>query len=96
MTNYLVIEIQNNVVLPVHVKESRAEAESTYHMILASACISSVETHTAVLMNNEGFVIDSKCYKHPVETKALEEETKVLEEETKAEVEAPAVEESEK
>lgn len=89
MTNYLVIEIQNNVVLPVHVKESRAEAESTYHMILASACISSVETHTAVLMNNEGFVIDSKCYKHPVETKALEEETK-------AEIEAPAVEESEK
>lgn len=89
MTNYLVIEIQNNVVLPVHVKESRAEAESTFHTILASACISSVETHTAVLMNNEGFVIDSKCYKHPVETKAIEEETK-------AEVEAPAVEESEK
>ena len=96
MTTYLVMEIQNNVVLPVHVKDNRAEAESTFHMILASACISSVETHTAVLMNNEGFVIDSKCYKHPVETKALEEETKVLEEETKAEVEAPAVEESEK
>ena len=89
MTNYLVIEIQNNTVLPVHVKDNREEAESTFHMILASACISSVETHTAVLMNNEGFVIDSKCYKHPVETKALEEETK-------AEVEAPAVEESEK
>lgn len=89
MTNYLVIEIQNNIVLPVHVKDNREEAESTYHMILASACISSVETHTAVLMNNEGFVIDSKCYKHPVETKALEEETK-------AEIETPAVEESEK
>lgn len=89
MTTYLVMEIQNNVVLPIHVKDNRAEAESTFHMILASACISSVETHTAVLMNNEGFVIDSKCYKHPVETKALEEETK-------AEIEAPAVEESEK
>ena len=89
MTNYLVIEIQNNTVLPVHVKDNREEAESTFHMILASACISSVETHTAVLMTNEGFVIDSKCYKHPVETKALKEETK-------AEVEAPAVEESEK
>jgi len=65
---FVVIEIQNNIVLPVIVKESRAEAESAYHMILASAAISAVPIHTAVLMTNEGFKIASECYKHEVET----------------------------
>ena len=64
---FLVIEIQNNTVLPVTVKETQAEAESTYHSILAAAAISSVETHTAVLINNEGRMIMSQCYKHEVE-----------------------------
>ena len=61
---YVVVEIQNNVVLPVHVLETRAQAESTYHSILASAAISKVPVHTAVLMTNEGFTIASQCYKH--------------------------------
>lgn len=64
---FIVMEIQNGTVLPVIVKESRAEAESAYHMILASAAISTVEVHTAVLMTNEGFMLESKCYKHEVE-----------------------------
>lgn len=64
---FIVMEIQNGTVLPVIVKESRAEAESAYHMILAAAAISTVEVHTAVLMTNEGFMLESKCYKHEVE-----------------------------
>ena len=80
---YIVIEIQNDTVLPVTVKETREEAESTYHMMLASAAISEVPVHTAVLMTNEGFVIATQCYKHNVVNKGLitEEENEEITEE---------------
>ena len=67
---YIVIEIQNGAALPAIVKESREEAESAYHMILAAAAISEVEEHTAIMFTGRGLVLESKCYLHPVEAEA--------------------------
>lgn len=67
---YTVIEMQTNngttVVLPPAAKETREEAESTWHQIMAAAAISSVEIHTAVILNAEGQIIRTGCYKHQV------------------------------
>lgn len=71
--HYLVIEVQNDVVLPVIVKEKQAEAESAYHTILAAAAVSPVAVHTAILLNNKGFLLDSQCYEHMEEPENPEE-----------------------
>lgn len=70
---YIVLEIQNAIVLPVIVKETREEAESAYHAILAAAAISSVNIHTAVIMTNKGHLIASQCYDHTPAPEAVEE-----------------------
>ena len=64
---YIVVEIQNGTVLPVIVKETRNEAESAYHTILAAAAISEVAEHTAIMCTSRGVLLESKCYLHEVE-----------------------------
>lgn len=65
---YIVLEFQTNgeqtaIAAPVK-KQTLNEAESVYHQVLASAAISSVEKHTAMVVNDEGVVYDQKCYYH--------------------------------
>ena len=65
--SYITFEIQNtNGTVGTITKtfEDRLQAESDYHTILASAAISSVPVHSAALMTDEGFMLESKCYKH--------------------------------
>ena len=68
---YIVIEIQTNAngtvgnIVTAH--DTRAAAESTFHTVLASAAISALPSHAAVLMDNEGSIIDSRCYTHEPE-----------------------------
>ena len=68
---YIVLEMQTNgnntSVLPVITRESLNEAESAYHSILASAAISNVQRHTAMVIDEDGVVFDVKCYRHGVE-----------------------------
>ena len=70
MSKYIVIEMQTNadgtVGNLVSAYDERNAAESAYHSVLASAAISSLPCHAAVLMTNEGFQLMSQCYKHPV------------------------------
>lgn len=64
---YIIIEIQSNgenVSTLVTVKETRNDAESVYHSVLAAAAISSVEKHSAVLLTSEGKHIMSQVYYH--------------------------------
>ena len=74
---YIVIEIQTNLdgtvgnLITAH--DDRNSAESKYHTVLASAAISSLPAHSAVLLTNEGFPLESKCYKHEVEPEVSEE-----------------------
>ena len=63
---YIVLEIQNTAVL-VNSYDTRNEAENKYHMILAYAAVSSVEKHSAVMLNDDGSFIKSETFEHEVE-----------------------------
>lgn len=65
---YIIQEIQtvNNktALLPAIQKADRNEAESTYHSILASAFISSVDVHTVIMYDEHGNQIMSQYIEH--------------------------------
>lgn len=42
----------------------QAQAERQYHLYCAAAATSDYPVDTAMLMTTEGFVMESKCYKH--------------------------------
>lgn len=75
---YIITEIQSGadgVGIINQTAADRQHAESVYHMMLGAAAISAVKTHSVVLMTDEGFVLESKCYKHvPVPEPAPEPE----------------------
>ena len=47
-------------------KDTRDEAESSYHSILASAAKSTHKTHAATMLNEEGYALKNECYKHEI------------------------------
>lgn len=65
---YIVIELQKNeyggVSNIVTEHSTLAEAESKYYTVLASAAVSKLPIHSAVLVSEEGFPIKNQCYKH--------------------------------
>lgn len=65
---YIVIEMQKNtdghVTTLVTEHATLAEAESKYHSVLAYAAVSVLPCHSAAILSDEGFCVDSKCYKH--------------------------------
>lgn len=64
---YIVIELQkiNNTVANIVTEHNTlAEAESKYYSILASAAISNIACHSAVIISEEGFPVRNQCYKH--------------------------------
>lgn len=65
---YIVIELQKtkegHVSNLVTEHATLAEAESKYHSVLAYAAISDIPVHSAVILSEEGFCVNSKCYKH--------------------------------
>ena len=68
---YTIIETQMNgdtmAVVTPDVEAERDRAESIYHTRLSSAAISSVEIHSVSMLNAEGKLIKSECYKHPAQ-----------------------------
>ena len=65
---YLVMEIQTNadgsVGNIVTAYDDRNEAESAYHGILASAALSALPCHAAIISTNEANVLMGARYKH--------------------------------
>ena len=65
---YIVIEIQTGwdgtVGNIVTAYDTKNEAESHYHTVLAAAAISTIMKHSAVIMDEEGAVYGSMCYRH--------------------------------
>ena len=64
---FIVIELQTNGGTTsnlVTAYNTRAEAESHYHTVLAAAAVSSVEVHAAILVSSEGFPLMHACYLH--------------------------------
>lgn len=65
---YIVIELQTNadgaVGNLVYQYNSRDEAESKFHSILAAAAISALPVHAAVMLTNAGTMVKSEYYRH--------------------------------
>lgn len=65
---YIVLEIQtnveDNVATLVTQKESLAEAQSAYYMVLSAAAVSQVPYHAAMLLTNEGITLMSMGFDH--------------------------------
>lgn len=76
---YLIIEIQNdngNVAHLVHTADTRQGAESVYHQILMYAATSTLTSHSATILTQEGYPVMHQCYQHqpePVEPEPEEE-----------------------
>jgi len=70
MTKYLVVEIQTwdtgAIQTPTNAFDTQANAEAKYHDILSKAAVSQLPKHAAVLMTNDGYVMETKCYEHEV------------------------------
>ena len=64
---YIVIELQTNneqTANIVQTKESKDEAMSVYHSILAAAAVSNVQFHTALVIDERGQYLARECYTH--------------------------------
>ena len=62
---YIVIELQNGVIGGnTWAYDTREDAEVKLYQVLAEVVKSPVEVHTVMLVTDEGFVIDCRCYKH--------------------------------
>ena len=65
---YIVIELQKDAkgevsnIVTGH--STLADAESKYYSILASAAISEIPVHSAIVVSEEGFPVRNQCYKH--------------------------------
>ena len=69
---YIVIELQKTENALSHLEttfENRDEAESKFHEVLKYAAISSIPIHSAVMLDDSGFLIRTESYPHqlPVE-----------------------------
>ena len=65
---YILIELQTNrdgtVGNLVTAYDNLDQAESAWHSVLATAAISALPVHAAVIVNNLGEVVESRCYHH--------------------------------
>lgn len=71
---YIVIELQTNndgvVGNLVYSYTDRNQAEQKYHLVLASAAVSTLPAYAAVLMTSDGRTLASQCYKHVEESES--------------------------
>ena len=68
---FIIIELQTtngHTANIVTTKDTKNEALSTYHTILASAAISQVDVHTAVVMDIYGNYIAMESFDHTTNT----------------------------
>lgn len=64
---YLVVELQttgNQTANIATAYESREQADSKFHTILASAAISQVPVHAAVILDEHGDILANGSYEH--------------------------------
>ena len=74
---YLILEIQKNgdsVATLINKYNTFEVAQSAYYTILAAAVISAVETHSVVLMTDEGSVVSKETFIHLVQDEQEAEE----------------------
>lgn len=65
MGKYIVIEMQNGAIGGnTWAYDGRADAEVKLFQVLSEVVKSPVAVHTVMLVTDEGFVLDCKCYRH--------------------------------
>jgi len=68
MEKYIVLEIQTNadgtVGTLLSSYDDQNAAWSKYHTVLAAAAVSRLPVHSAVVMTNHGYVLESRNYQH--------------------------------
>jgi len=70
----LVTKQDDTFIVSTYKKETRDEAEKAFHSILSVAATSTNKYHSAAILNPEGKLLKSECYKHdPLATKPEEE-----------------------
>lgn len=71
---YLVIEIQtfadDRISTPAYAYDSLDKAWSKYYSVLSAAAVSKLPVHSALITDNRGYLIDSKCFTHEEEENA--------------------------
>lgn len=74
MAKYVVVEMQNGVVgNNAWNYDTREDAEVKYYQVLAEVVKSPVAVHTVMLLTDDGFILDTKCYKHGAAPEAASE-----------------------
>ena len=77
---YVVIEMQNGIIgSNTWVYDDRASAEVKEFQVLSEVVKSPVPVHTVMLVTDEGFVLDCKCYKHEPQPEQPEPEPEIVE-----------------
>ena len=64
---FVVIELQKNgeqLASLVTQHDTLFEAESKFHQVLSAAAVSTIEKHSAVLINENGAFLRTECYDH--------------------------------
>ena len=65
--NFIVVEAQTNdgtTALLTSVHATQNEAESKYHLVLSAAAVSTLDRHSAALLDETGYCLKSQCYEH--------------------------------
>ena len=71
---YVVIEMQNGQIgSNAWAYETREDAEVKEYQVLSEVVKSPVAVHTVLLLSDEGFELDRKCYKHDAQPVAVTE-----------------------
>lgn len=70
MSHYVAIEQKEKqdgtYEVSTYKKDTRDEAEKAFHSILAVAATSEHPVHSACILNPEGKLLKSECYKHEI------------------------------
>ena len=71
---YFVTEIQvydgGGVSTPTTAHDSLNAANAKYHQVLASAAVSKLPVHAAIMYVDEGYAIKGECFKHGEEAQS--------------------------
>lgn len=62
----LVTKQDRTFTVSTYKKDTRDDAEKAYHSILAVAATSANPIHSAVILNPEGKLLRTECYKHDI------------------------------
>lgn len=75
---YIIIEIQKNqdnqIATLVNSYTDKNLAQQKYHQVLAAASVSSILIHSAVMLNEDGYLIKKQSYYHNIEPQEQQNE----------------------